>query len=68
MLNDNKNTTNFLCFFLMIVIGGCSLLGGGSNTKNPRGQLVGTSDRDGFEMISEYGMVYVPTGRFYMDK
>jgi sulfatase modifying factor 1 len=66
MLNDNKNTTNFLCFFLMIVIGGCSLLGGGSNTKNPRGQLVGTSDRDGFEMISEYGMVYVPTGRFYM--
>ena len=53
-------------FLLVIAIGGCSLFGGGSSKKNPRGQLVGTTDRDGFEMSSQYGMVYVPTGRFYM--
>ena len=51
---------------MAITIGGCSLLGGGSSKKNPRGQLVGTLDRDGFEMSAQYGMVYIPTGRFYM--
>ena len=51
---------------MALSIGACSLLGGGSSKKNPRGQLVGTLDREGFEMSAQYGMVYIPTGRFYM--
>ena len=66
MVNNKNNIYSFLYFLLVITIGGCSLFGGGASKKNPRGQLVGTTDRDGFEMSSQYGMVYVPTGRFYM--
>ena len=66
MFKTNSNISLILYCFLAIAIGGCSLLGGGSSKKNPRGQLVGTLDRDGFEMSAQYGMVYVPTGRFYM--
>ena len=60
---------NFIYIFILIsviFITGCGLLGGGASKKNPRGQLVGTTDRQGFEMSAQYGMVYIPTGRFYM--
>ena len=66
MFKANSNISLFIYCFLAIFIGGCGLLGGGSSKKNPRGQLVGTLDRDGFEMSAQYGMVYIPTGRFYM--
>ena len=66
MLKTNKNISLILYCILAIAFGGGSLLGGGSSKKNPRGQLVGTLDRDGFEMSAQYGMVYIPTGRFYM--
>ena len=66
MVKNKNNIHSFLYFLLVIAIGGCSLFGGGASKKNPRGQLVGTTDREGFEMSSQYGMVYVPTGRFYM--
>ena len=66
MVKNKNNTYSFLYFLIVIAIGGCSLFGGGASKKNPRGQLVGTTDREGFEMSSQYGMVYVPTGRFYM--
>ena len=57
MLKTNKNISLIFYCILAIAIGGCSLLGGGSSKKNPRGELVGTLDRDGFEMSAQYCMV-----------
>ena len=54
MFKANSNISLFIYCFLAIFIGGCGLLGGGSSKKNPRGQLVGTLDRDGFEMTAQY--------------
>ena len=66
MKSLNGKFTNIFSILSVLFISGCGLLGGGSSTKNPRGQLVGTTDRQGFEMSAQYGMVYIPTGRFYM--
>ena len=67
MKSLDKNFINIFVLLSVIFITGCGLLGGGASKKNPRGQLVGTTDRQGFEMSAQYGMVYIPTGRFYMD-
>jgi len=66
MKSLNRKFTNIFIVLSVLFISGCGLLGGGSSKKNPRGQLVGTTDRQGFEMSAQYGMVYIPTGRFYM--
>ena len=66
MKSPDKNFINIFVLISVIFITGCGLLGGGASKKNPRGQLVGTTDRQGFEMSAQYGMVYIPTGRFYM--
>ena len=64
MFKTNSNISLILyCFWLSLLVGAvCSEED--QAKKNPRGQLVGTLDRDGFEMSAQYGMVYIPTGRF----
>ena len=60
---------NFCLWALfVIVLNGCFILGGGVSQKDgkQKGQLVGAPDRDGFEMAAQYGMVKIPTGKFYM--
>jgi len=49
-----------------VLLKGCFILGGGATQKKPKGQLVGAADRDGFEMAAQFGMVKIPTGKFYM--
>ncbi|MDG2341546.1 MAG: SUMF1/EgtB/PvdO family nonheme iron enzyme [Cytophagales bacterium] len=61
-----KKFSGLIYTLLLLSLGACGILGGGSSKKNPRGQLVGTLDREGFEMSAQYGMVHIPTGRFYM--
>ena len=60
---------NFCLWALLVpVLNGCFILGGGVSQKEgkQKGQLVGAPDRDGFEMAAQYGMVKIPTGKFYM--
>ncbi len=60
---------NFCLWALFVVVlNGCFILGGGVSQKDgkQKGQLVGAPDRDGFEMAAQYGMVKIPTGKFYM--
>ena len=66
MKSPNRKFSNIFIVLAVFIVSGCGLLGGGASKKNPRGQLVGTTDRQGFEMSAQYGMVYIPTGRFYM--
>ena len=63
-----KNIIWNLCLLaiLSVLLQGCFILGGGVSQKKPKGQLVGATDRDGFEMAAQYGMVKIPTGKFYM--
>jgi len=62
-----ENIIQYLYLLAIIAsIEGCGLLGGGVSQKKPRGQLVGAADRDGFEMAAQFGMVKIPTGKFYM--
>ena len=57
MFKTNSKISLILYCLSALFIAGCGLLGGGSSKKNPKGQLVGTLDREGFEMSAQYGMV-----------
>ncbi len=58
--------TPFLHIFGIVLVSaifaGCNKLG----TTDDNGQLVGVPDRDSWQMITPYGMVYCPPGTFHM--
>ena len=63
MFKVMKKFSGLIYTLLLLSLGACGILGGGSSKKNPRGQLVGTLDREGFEMSAQYGVYQIVEGQ-----